>query len=66
MVLNLSEMEVKVREATNDEPWCVVHDRNDTDQIKLSLGKGCELNVDERNCSRNIQLVRLSFRLYAE
>ena len=24
MVLNVSEMEAKVREATNDEPWCVV------------------------------------------
>lgn len=22
MVLNISEMEAKVREATNDEPWC--------------------------------------------
>jgi hypothetical protein len=22
-VLNVSEMEAKVREATNDEPWCV-------------------------------------------
>jgi len=23
MVLNVSEMEAKVREATNDDPWCV-------------------------------------------
>jgi hypothetical protein len=23
MVLNVSEMEGKVQEATNDEPWCV-------------------------------------------
>jgi hypothetical protein len=23
MVLNVSEMEAKVQEATNDEPWCV-------------------------------------------
>ena len=23
VVLNISEMEAKVREATNDEPWCV-------------------------------------------
>lgn len=22
MVLNISEMEAKVREATNDDPWC--------------------------------------------
>jgi epsin len=24
VVLNVTEMEAKVREATNDEPWCVV------------------------------------------
>jgi hypothetical protein len=23
VVLNVSEMEAKVREATNDDPWCV-------------------------------------------
>jgi hypothetical protein len=24
VVLNVSEMEAKVREATNDDPWCVL------------------------------------------
>lgn len=34
MVLNVSEMEAKVREATNDDPWCV------PSSLDIDLGDG--------------------------
>jgi hypothetical protein len=49
-VLNVSEMEAKVREATNEDPWCVLCSapRRNTDFLG---NQGCELDFDAGNCA---------------
>lgn len=37
IVLNLSEIESKVREATNDDPWCVWGHALDLQSVLLTL-----------------------------
>lgn len=56
MVLNVSEMEAKVREATNDDPWYVhiispMSFPNLCDLLFITL-QGCKLNIDARDCAR--------------
>ena len=49
--LNISEIEAKVREATNDDPWCVLC-------ASCALRpKGRELDFDAGNRSGYVQLV---------
>ena len=50
VVFNVSEMEAKVRDATNDEPWYVYLPL--CEWGKCSVAQGGELDVDARDCRR--------------
>jgi hypothetical protein len=58
VVLNVSETEAKVREATNDEPWYVTFLSPYGSEMDVRLTvlvivvQGSELDADARNCSR--------------
>ena len=54
VVFNVSEMEAKVRDATNDEPWYVYLPL--CEWGKCSVAQGGELDVDARDCGRVCQL----------
>jgi hypothetical protein len=51
-VLNVGEMEAKVREATNEDPWCVlVHTWYELLSINLFASQGCKFYVDAGDCA---------------
>lgn len=49
--LNISEIEAKVREATNNDPWCVA--------CIAYLNQGREFLADAGDCAGDVQLVRI-------
>ena len=59
VVFNVSEMEAKVRDATNDEPWYAFSYRLYT--VAHPAVQGCELDAHARDRSR----VRVSVRFVA-
>lgn len=59
VVLNVSEMEAKVREATNDDPWCV-HLPLYYTLCLIGHVQGGELDFDGRDLSR----VSIPYRLF--
>ncbi|KAF9241104.1 hypothetical protein BU15DRAFT_73583 [Melanogaster broomeanus] len=57
VVLNVSEMEAKVREATNDEPWCAI-----SSAVKSAIFtgwdvQGSKLYLDAGHRSRDLQFI---------
>ena len=59
VVFNVSEMEAKVRDATNDEPWCVLFYQ--VYPVAHAAVQGCELDAHARDRSR----VRVSVHFVA-
>ncbi len=53
MVLNVTEMEAKVREATNDEPWCAT-DKYIAENCSAHIVRwqGSKFNVNARYSAR--------------
>lgn len=57
MVFNVSEMEAKVREATNEDPWYVALSYQPSVGrvrvlTRLAITQGSKLDIDDRNRSR--------------
>ena len=57
MVLNVSEMEAKVRDATNDEPWWVSYGFESCSGVAHDVAQGGEFDVDAGNRSRVSELM---------
>lgn len=64
-VLNIPEMEAKVREATNEDPWCVcATPRGQSSQADVMV-QGRVVDSDAGDCCGNEQLVSWKFRSFS-